>query len=229
MFSKRSLQIIAYCLVSVFATLCFVGWQLQELTGNAAETLKFLRAMYVIKNNYDGEVDNAKLFDGAIDGMVKSLDDPYTVYLDKKAFADLSEATIGSFGGIGIVFGKRDDDYVVISALPDNPGALAGIKNGDKILEVDGKATKDMNMEEVATKIRGEIGSEVTLKLLEKDGKEKTVRVIRKEIKTQSVGAEMLPDTKIGYIRVVMFNEKTGVDFAKEYEKLEKKVCRRQS
>lgn len=162
MFSKRNLQIIAYCLVSVFATLCFVGWQMQQLTGNAAETLKFLRAMYVIKHNFDGKVDNAKLFDGAIDGMVKSLDDPYTVYLDKKAFADLSEATIGSFGGIGIVFGKRNDDYVVISALPDNPGALAGIKGGDKIIEVDGKPTKDMNMEEVATKIRGEIGTEVT-------------------------------------------------------------------
>ena len=103
MFSKRNLQIIACCLASVFATLCFVGWQMQKLTGSAAESLKFLRAMYVIKHNFDGEVDNAKLFDGAIDGMVKALDDPYTVYLDKKAFADLSEATIGSFGGIGIV------------------------------------------------------------------------------------------------------------------------------
>ncbi len=222
MFSKKNLQIIAYCLLSVFATLAFVGWQMQQLTGNAADTLKFLRAMYVIKHNFDGKVDNSKLFDGAIDGMVKSLDDPYTVYLDKKAFADLSEATIGSFGGIGIVFGKRDDDYVVISALPDNPGALAGIKGGDKIIEVDGKPTKDMNMEEVATKIRGEIDSEVTLKLLDKEGKEKVVRVIRKEIKTQSVGAEMLPNSKIGYIRVVMFNEKTGVDFDKAYEKLEK-------
>ena len=60
---------------------------------------------------------------------------------------------------------------MVISALPDNPGALAGIKGGDKIIEVDGKLTKDMNMEEVATKIRGEIGTEVTLKLVEKDGK----------------------------------------------------------
>ena len=52
LFSKRNLQIIAYCLVSVFATLCFVGWQMQQLTGNAAETLKFLRAMYVIKHNF---------------------------------------------------------------------------------------------------------------------------------------------------------------------------------
>ncbi len=221
MFSKKNLQIIAYCLITMAATLGFVGWQLQSLTGNAAETIKFLRAMHIIKNSFDGPVDNTKLFDGAIDGMVKSLDDPYTSYLDKKAFANLTEVTEGSFGGIGIVFGKRDDDFVVISALPENPGALAGIKGGDKILEVDGNSTKDMNMEEVATKIRGEIGTEVTLKLLDKDNKEKTVRVIRKEIKNPSVGGEMLEGTKIGYLRIAVFNESTGKDFAGEYKKLE--------
>lgn len=221
MFSKRNLQIIAYCLVSVVATLTFIGWQLQVVTGDAAETLKFLRAMHLIKNNFDGPVDNTKLFDGAIEGMVKSLDDPYTSYLDKKAFANLTEVTEGSFGGIGIVFGKRDDDFVVISALPDNPGALAGIKSGDKIIEIDGTSTKDMNMEEVATKIRGPKDTEVTLKLLDKDGKEKTVRIIRKEIKNPSVGGELLPDTKIGYLRIAVFNENTGADFAAEYKKLE--------
>lgn len=221
MFSKKNLQIIAYCLVSVVATLTLVGWQLQAVTGDATETLKFLRAMHLIKNNFDGPVDDAKLFDGAIEGMLKSLDDPYTSYLDKKAFANLTEVTEGSFGGIGIVFGKRDDDFVVISALPDNPGALAGIKSGDKIIAIDGTPTKDLNMEEVATKIRGPKDTEVVLKLLDKDDKEKTVRIIRKEIKNPSVGGEMLPDTKIGYLRIAVFNENTGADFAAEYKKLE--------
>jgi carboxyl-terminal processing protease len=72
--------------------------------------------------------------------MVHALDDPYSVYLDKEDFTKLSEMTEGSFGGIGIVFGKRGDDYVVISALADHPGALAGIKSGDIILAVDGNS-----------------------------------------------------------------------------------------
>ncbi len=221
MFIKKKLQIIICCLLTVAATLGFVGWKLQSITGDAPGAFKFLRAMSVLKNNFNGEIDNAKLFDGAITGMVGSLDDPYTVYLDAESYSALTEMTEGSFGGIGIVFGKRDDDYVVISAIPDNPGALAGIKSGDKIVAVDGVDAKTMNMEEIARKIRGKQGTEVSLKLIGKDGEEKNVRVIRGEIKAPSVTGEMIPDTKIGYIRITVFNENTGADFRKKYRELE--------
>lgn len=221
MFKKKNLLILVYCLCSVLLTLGFVGWKLQQVTGDAAGTLKFLRAMSIIRNNYNGDVDNTQLFDGAIKGMVNSLGDPYTVYLDKKNYEALTEMTGGSFGGIGIVFGKKDDDFVVISALPDNPGAQAGIKSGDKIVAIDGQETKDMNMEEVAHKIRGEKGTQVTIKLLTKDGAEKTVSVVRGEIKSPSVGGQMIHDTKIGYIRITVFNENTGADFKKKYQELE--------
>ncbi len=221
MFIKKKLQIIICCLLTVAATLGFVGWKLQSITGDAPGAFKFLRAMSILKNNFNGEIDNAKLFDGAITGMVGSLDDPYTVYLDAESYSALTEMTEGSFGGIGIVFGKRDDDYVVISAIPDNPGALAGIKSGDKIVAVDGVDVKTMNMEEIARKIRGRQGTEVSLKLIGKDGEEKNVRVIRGEIKAPSVAGEMIPDTKIGYIRITVFNENTGADFRKKYRELE--------
>lgn len=221
MFNKRNLRVLFYCLCAVLLTLGFVGWKLQQVTGDAAGTLKFLRALSVIRNNYNGDVDNSKLFDGAISGMVNSLGDPYTVYLDKKNYEALTEMTGGSFGGIGIVFGKKDNDFVVISALPDNPGALAGIKSGDKIIAIDGKETKDMNMEEVAHKIRGAKGTTVAIKLLAKDGAEKNVKVVRGEIKSPSVGGQLLPGTKIGYLRITVFNENTGADFKKKYQELE--------
>ncbi len=223
MFKKRDLQLIGCCLVSVVLTLAFVTWKIENITGDAVGTIKFLRSMSIVKNSYDGEVDNKKLFDGAIDGMVRSLGDPYSSYLDEKSFARLNEMTVGSFGGIGIVFGRRDDDYVVISALPDNPGAMAGIKNGDIILSVDGVAVKTLDMSEVAEKIRGREGTSVTLVLKEKSGTEKTVTVVRKDIKTPSVGGQLLPDSKIGYIRITVFNENTGSDFKKLYEELEAK------
>lgn len=221
MFDRKNLKLVACCLISVAVTLGAVTWKVQDITGDAAGALRFLRTMSIVKSNFDGQIDNNKLFDGAIEGMVRSLGDPYSVYLDKENFAKLSEVTEGSFGGIGIVFGKRGDDYVVISAIPDNPGALAGIKSGDIILAVDGTDTKNLDMTGVADKIRGKQGTEVVLLLKSKDGEQKTVRVVRSDIKTPSVGGQMLPGTKIGYIRITVFNENTGADFKKEYAKLE--------
>lgn len=223
MFNKKDLQLLGCCLLSVAMTLAFVVWKIDNITGDAAGTLKFLRSMNIVKSSYHGEIDQQKLFDGAIDGMVKALDDPYSAYLDEKNFAKLNELTEGSFGGIGIVFSKKDEDYVVISALPDNPGALAGIKNGDIIISVDGTMVKELNMDEVAQKIRGKEGTEVTLVLKDKNGAEKTVTVVRKDIKTPSVGGQMLEGTKIGYIRIAVFNESTGEDFKKIYTELEDK------
>lgn len=226
MFGKRKWQLTACCLLTaVLTTAAIVGTEavlLDRLTGSVSESVRFLRTMKLLKRNYNGEVDNHQLFDGALKGMVESVGDPYTVYLNKKDFQQLSEMTVGSFGGIGIVFGKRGNDYVVISALEDNPGAKAGIKSGDIITAIDDKSTREMNMEQVANKIRGKYGTTVTLELKDKEGKLRKVNVVRAEIKNPSVAGQLLPNTKIGYIRIAIFNENTGDDFAKKYAELEK-------
>lgn len=226
MFGKRRWQLAACCLLTaVLTTAAIVGTEavlLNRLTGSVSESVRFLRTMKLLKRNYNGEVDNHQLFDGALKGMVESVGDPYTVYLNKKDFQQLSEMTVGSFGGIGIVFGKRGNDYVVISALEDNPGAKAGIKSGDIITAIDDKSTREMNMEQVANKIRGKYGTTVTLELKDKAGKLRKVNVVRAEIKNPSVAGQMLANTKIGYIRIAIFNENTGDDFAQKYAELEK-------
>ena len=226
MFGKRRWQLTACCLLTaVLTTAAIVGTEavlLNRLTGSVSESVRFLRTMKLLKRNYNGEVDNHQLFDGALKGMVESVGDPYTVYLNKKDFQQLSEMTVGSFGGIGIVFGKRGNDYVVISALEDNPGAKAGIKSGDIITAIDDNSTREMNMEQVANKIRGKYGTTVTLELKDKEGKLRKVNVVRAEIKNPSVAGQMLANTKIGYIRIAIFNENTGDDFAKKYAELEK-------
>lgn len=226
MFGKIRWQLTACCLLTaVLTTAAIVGTEavlLNRLTGSVSESVRFLCTMKLLKRNYNGEVDNHQLFDGALKGMVESVGDPYTVYLNKKDFQQLSEMTVGSFGGIGIVFGKRGNDYVVISALEDNPGAKAGIKSGDIITAIDDKSTREMNMEQVANKIRGKYGTTVTLELKDKEGKLRKVNVVRAEIKNPSVAGQMLANTKIGYIRIAIFNENTGDDFAKKYAELEK-------
>lgn len=226
MFRKRRWQLAACCLLTaLLTTAAVVGTEavlLNRLTGSVSESVRFLRTMKLLKRNYNGEVDNHQLFDGALKGMVESVGDPYTVYLNKKDFQQLSEMTVGSFGGIGIVFGKRGNDYVVISALEDNPGAKAGIKSGDIITAIDDKSTREMNMEQVANKIRGKYGTTVTLELKDKEGKLRKVNVVRAEIKNPSVAGQLLANTKIGYIRIAIFNENTGDDFAQKYAELEK-------
>lgn len=196
---------------------------LQKYTGDAGGFLRFLRVLKIVEERYNGEVDTEKLFEGAMKGMVKAVGDPYTVYLDKKSFNNLTEATQGSFGGVGIVFGKREGKYVVISALEDGPSFKAGVKGGDVIVSVDGEMTSSMDMEQVATKIRGKIGTEVLLELKYKEEEPRKIRIIRKEIKNPSVSGKLLDDTGIAYIRIGMFNENTGADFKKTYQELEGK------
>lgn len=211
------LQIIAVVLVVLVAEF----YLLHRYTGDARDVIRLFRVLKIIENNYDGDIDKEKLFEGAMKGMTSAVGDPYTVFLDKKSLKALTERTRGAFGGIGIVFGKKDNNYIVISALDDGPGYKAGVQNGDIIVGVDGKSTSNMNMEEVASKIRGDIGTEVTLELKFKDEPVRKVHIIRKEIKQPSVSGKMLDGTSIGYIRIGVFTESTGEDFRKIYQDLE--------
>lgn len=131
------------------------------------------------------------------------------------------------FGGIGVVLGKKDNDFVVVAPMEGTPGDEAGIKAGDKILAVDGTSVDGMQLEDVVGKIRGKQGTEVELKLADASGNERTVRVIRGDIKVESVGGEMLEGTNIGYIRISVFNEQTGNDFAKNTWSWKNRACRR--
>lgn len=198
-------------------------YMLQKYTGDAGNALRFFKVLKIVQDRYNGDIDKEKLFEGAMKGMVNAVGDPYTNYLDKKNFKALTEHTQGSFGGIGIVYSKRDNKYVVISALEDGPAYKAGVKDGDVIISVDGESTAKLDMEEVSNKIRGKIGTEVTLEFKYKEEEPRKIRIIRKEIKNPSVTTKLLDDTKIGYIRISMFNENTGEDFKKAYEELESK------
>ena len=154
-------------------------------------------------------------------GLVESLDDPYSEYMDEKGFARLNEMTDGTFGGIGVVLGQRNKEFVVVSPMEGSPGAKAGIEAGDKILKVNDVDTKGRTLEDVVSTIRGKKGTSVKLLLEHKNGQQFTADIVRDDIKVQSVAGRMLPDSKIGYIRIAMFNENTGEEFKKAYEKLE--------
>ena len=216
------LTLLLACACAVIVTFAGIMALIQHAAGNSVSGMVFLKTLVTVRDNYVEPVDSEKLFDGATTGMVKALGDPYSAYLDKKSFSEITDLTDGVFGGIGVVLGKKDNDFVVVAPMEGSPGDEAGIKAGDKILAVDGTSVDGMQLEDVVGKIRGKQGTEVELKLADANGNERTVRVIRGDIKVESVGGEMLEGTNIGYIRISVFNEQTGNDFAKKYMELEK-------
>ena len=219
---KVSIWVIPLVVIAtVSLTLVGVAWGLQKVTHNAAGAIQFLFTLGRIHSGYVGEYTDKKLFEGAMHGMVESLDDPYSEYLDAEAFTHLNEMTDGTFGGIGVVLGQRNKEFVVVSPMEGSPGAKAGIEAGDKILKVNDTDTKGRTLEDVVRTIRGKKGTNVKLLLEHKNGEQFTADIVRDDIKIQSVAGKMLPDSKIGYIRIAMFNENTGEEFKKAYEKLE--------
>ncbi len=219
---KVSIWVIPLVVIlTVSMTVIGMAWGLQKVTHNAEGALQFLYTLGRIHSGYVGEYTDKKLFEGAMHGLVESLDDPYSEYLNEEGFARLNEMTDGTFGGIGVVLGQRNKEFVVVSPMEGSPGAKAGIEAGDKILKVNDADTKGRSLEDVVSTIRGKKGTNVKLLLEHKNGEQFTADIVRDDIKIKSVAGKMLPDSKIGYIRISMFNENTGEEFKKAYEKLE--------
>lgn len=170
-----------------------------------------------IVTTYNGEVDVDKLIDGAKSGMVDALGDIYTVYMNAEKTADFYDDLHGNVGsGIGVEMGLRDGYVRVLRTLPDNPARKAGILAGDILYKVDGEEIWDLPSDEVAKKIRGESGSEVTVTVV-RDGKELDFKMKRETINNVSEYVEYDGSTAI--ITVTRFDDDTGKLVQKEAAK----------
>ena len=220
--SRRKIILGAVALVMatvVLTTSAFV-YVLHVYAGDAASTLRLFRAMQIIKSRYVENTSADTLLTGAIKGMVSSLGDPHSIYMDPKMFKDFMVETEGSFGGVGIVLGAKEKVLTVVSPIEGTPGEKAGIKSGDSIIKINGQDTKTMALDEAVSKIRGPEGTQVTLTILRgQDIRDYTLT--RSNIQIKTVSGKMLPEN-IGYMRISMFNEQTNTEFVKKYQELEK-------
>ncbi|MGB9848152.1 MAG: S41 family peptidase [Minisyncoccia bacterium] len=150
---------------------------------------------------------------GAIKGMVDSLGDPYTVFFKPDDAKKFTEDVSGSFGGVGIEIGKRDNFLVVISPLEDTPAWKAGIKAGDKILAINDEATDSLSVDEAVKKIRGEKGTSVTLKIM-RDGfdQPKDFTIVRDIINIPAVKINFL-ENNIAHLKLLSFTENVSFEF----------------
>ena len=217
-FKKNIFKIIVIIAVTVLVVLNGLYFGLGFNKVGVVNTIKILGVYSLINKSYVNDVVSDKLVAGMIKGMVESLGDEHSIYLDKKMYQEMLMKTEGYFGGVGIVLGVKDKDLTVVAPIEDTPGFLAGIKPGDIIVAIDQINVKDLSLEEAVNKIRGEQGSTVVLSI-KRSAEIKDYILNRSNIEIKTVKGEIL-DNNVGYIRIAMFSEKTATELNKVYQEL---------
>lgn len=187
------------------------------------ELAKFVDAYDAIVNNYYKEVDKDKLVESAINGMVSSVGDEYTSYSDKDVTDNFNEAVNGKYMGIGALIMKSENDLVIYKVFEDSPSYKAGLKDGDIILKLDDKDTKDMSVNDIASIVKNDDNKEV--KLLIKRGEENLdITIVKDMVELPVVSGKVINhnDKKIGYISLSIFSSVASEQFNKQLFKLEK-------
>jgi len=201
----------------------------QEDNGYAQISI-FAKALELIRQDYvdDNKTNYHDLITAAMKGMLSSLD-PHSQFMDPNDFRDMQDDTRSRFNGLGIEVSMKNGLPTVVAAMEDTPAAKAGILSGDQILRINGASTERMDLQDAINVLRGPAGAKVTLTLLRPSTKEiKEYALQRTEIKIQSVKGARLLDTdltgpfKIGYVRLVQFNEPTAEELSRALDELQK-------
>ena len=179
-----------------------------------------------IKKDYVDEVNDSKMIDSAINGVLQSLD-PYSAYMSPELFKEMQTDTRGEFGGLGIEIGMEAGVVKVISPIDDTPAAKAGIKSGDYIVKIDNIQVQGKSLMEAVKLMRGPVGTSIELTIRRKNIKKPIkIKITRQIIEVKSVSSKILGDKKnLGYIRLKSFNENSDKQFnqiIREYEKSNK-------
>jgi len=178
-----------------------------------------LQEQYVNRGNLDFQ----NMVYGAIEGMVKSLGDPYTVFMPPQESKKFNEDIKGSFSGIGAEIGMRSDVLTVISPLEDSPAKKAGLLAGDKILKIDDKITTDLSLDEAIALIRGDKGTQVTLTITREGLKSpKEFKITRDTIIVPILKYELktIGNKKIAYVQLYQFTETAANEFRKTVDEI---------
>ncbi|MDQ2733385.1 MAG: S41 family peptidase, partial [Pseudomonadota bacterium] len=186
------------------------------------EELQQLAAVFgLVKSDYVEPVDEKKLINDAITGMVAGLD-PHSQYFDKKSFKEFREATTGRFVGIGIEMAMEDGLVKVVSPIEGSPAFRAGLKSGDLITKIDDSLVKGLSVDQAVKRMRGEPNTKVLLMVYRKsESRTFPVTIVREEIKLQSVRAKMI-EPGYAWLRVSQFQDRTVEDFARKLDDLYK-------
>src|SRR5215468_5239802 len=198
----------------VFGVLIGKGW---ERTGHATEMYEdlktFSEVLNAVQKNYVDETKVKDLVQGAIRGMLATLD-PHSAYMTPEMYKEMQVETKGEFGGVGIQIGVKENRLAVIAPIDGTPAQRAGIKAGDYITKVNDESTKDLSLMDAVQKMRGPKGTKVNL-TIQRDGAADPLQftLVRDTIKIESVKSKVLDN--IGYVKLTQFQEATGRDLGR--------------
>lgn len=243
--SRIAILCLAISLFSFFIGTTVGGKQLREVNAkNDASTLltqvkdehdsQDLKAVseviQIVKDKYIKDVEMETLTSGAIKGIIDSLGDPYSVFMNKKEFQDFISSLEGSLSGVGIVLGIDDStqDIIVVSPIKGSPAQKAGILPGDIIVKVNDTELSGKTLDEAAGMIRGEKGTKVTLYIKRNQNSDLIkLELVRDNIRISTVDYNIVDDAaKIGYIRISFFDSQTYNDFKIALDALQKQKIR---
>jgi carboxyl-terminal processing protease len=243
MVSKRKyiLTVVVVVFVTVFLTLTLGNVFLVEIGQKvflSKDEYLQMREMYekyakqenimqIAERDFLYEADEEVMLEGALQGTLKALGDPYTQFMTKQEFEALMQDTEGSYEGIGVYITASDDNKIIIvSPIEDTPAEKAGLKTGDKIIRINGIEYTADQINAAVNVMKGEPGTSVTLTIQRvlPDGSQNVsdIEVNREKIKINTVKPAMLPDD-IGYIRITTFDMQTANDFKTAYKTLKNK------
>ena len=179
----------------------------------------FTNILSIVKKNYVEDVETKNLVNGAINGMLSSLD-PHSAYLTPELYKELQMDTQGRFGGLGIEITVKGGILTVVSPIEDTPAAKAGVKPGDQIFKIEDEFTKDMTLVDAVKKMRGPKGTKINISI-KREGVPELIdfTLVRDTIRVQSVRSRTLEEG-YGYIRLAQFQERSDRDVQKALEKM---------
>ena len=223
--SRRFLGILGVALLAASAFAAGYGVALRRVNADPASFSLLREIERLIDTRYiDRQVTDPQLLYGAARGMLGAVDDPYTRFMDPRAFKEFQEAAFsGQFTGIGIIMDLKEGQVIVVSPIPGTPAARAGLLAGDRIVRIDGRPTRDMALQRAVSLIRGPSGTVVHLAVT-RGSETHDVAITRGVIKAPSVSGDEVLDPPVRerlrslhlvYLRIVQFDERTGGEFTR--------------
>ena len=205
-------------------SMAFVNQAAHATATSKPETYHMLElfgdVLTTVDSQYVTQVDDKKLIQSAIDGMLTSLD-PHSGYLNADDYKDMRDQTRGEYGGLGLEVTAEDGVIKVVSPMDDTPAAKADLKSGDYITAIDGQSVLGLPLDQAVKQMRGEVGQPITLSISREKKEPFDVKLVREVISVKSVKSHMEGD--YGYLRISSFNEKTGEETIDGVKSLEAK------
>lgn len=215
-----SLTIVAVLVtntITLFGTKSYI-----ENNSNVGKFYKLFQVESALYKYYDGNINESDLVEGAIKGMTSALNDPYTVFMNKKEFDEFNTQTEGNYSGVGLQVQANDDKIIVADVFEDSPAKKAGLLPKDEIEKVNNTDVTGKDLDRAVTLMKGKEGTEVTLTMNRAGKGVFNVKLKRSKINLVTVKGEMV-DKNVGYIQISMFDENTAKNLQSKLNELQGK------